>query len=71
VKASEFRELTEDDLVKKEKELVEELGNLAFQHRLRPLEDTSLLKKLRKDIARLRTITREKTNESPAQETGA
>lgn len=71
MKVSEFRELTEDDLVKKEKELVEELGKLAFQHRLRPLEDTSLLKKLRKDIARLRTIAREKTNESPAQETGA
>ena len=49
-----------EDLEKKEAELREELGNLIFQHKIRPLEDTSRLKKIKKDIARIRTITAEK-----------
>ena len=44
----------------KEKELREELGNLSFQHKIRPLEDTSRLKQIKKDIARILTISREK-----------
>lgn len=56
MKAAEIREMSEDELVKKEKELKEELGNLTFQHSIRPLEDTSRLKKIRKDIARIKTI---------------
>ena len=45
---------------KKEAELREELGNLLFQHKLRPLEDTSTLKKIKKDIARIQTVVSEK-----------
>jgi large subunit ribosomal protein L29 len=60
MKTDEIRKLSEEDLIKKEKELREELGNLAFQHKLRPLEDTSRLKKIKKDIARIRTVASEK-----------
>jgi large subunit ribosomal protein L29 len=52
--------MSDEDLMKKGKELREELGNLAFQHKIRPLEDTSRMKMIRKDIARIETINRER-----------
>ena len=61
MKAEEFRKMSEEDLVKKEAELREELGKLSFQHQLRPLEDSSRLKKVKKDIARIRTVVNEKS----------
>jgi large subunit ribosomal protein L29 len=60
MKSSDMRNMTSEELNKKEQELREELGNLSFQHKIRPLEDTSRLKKIRKDIARIATISREK-----------
>ena len=60
MKAEDIRKMSEEDLVKKESELREELGNLAFQHELRPLEDTSRLKMIKKDIARIKTVISEK-----------
>lgn len=60
MKAEDFRKMSEEDLAKKEAELREELGNLAFQHQLRPLEDTSRMRNIRKDIARIRTVVNEK-----------
>ncbi len=56
MKLEEIRKMSADDLKKKLHDLREELGNLSFQHRIRPLEDTSRLKKIRKDIARIETI---------------
>jgi large subunit ribosomal protein L29 len=60
MKVQELRKLSDADLAKKERELREELGSLNFQHKLRPLEDTSRLRKIKKDIARLRTVANEK-----------
>lgn len=60
MKAEDVRKMSGEDLAKKERELREELGNLNFQHKLRPLEDSSRLRKIKKDIARLRTIANEK-----------
>lgn len=59
MKTADIRKMSNEDLIKKEKELFEELGNLTFQHRIRPLEDTSRLTKIRKDIARIKTIRNE------------
>ena len=59
MKAEDIRKMSAEELIKKENELNEELGNLSFQHRIRPLEDTSRLKKIRKDIARIKTIRRQ------------
>lgn len=59
MKASEVKKMSKEELLKKEGELREELSNLSFQHKIRPLEDTSRLKQIRKDIARILTISRE------------
>ena len=56
MKPEEIRKMSAEDLEKNLKDLREELGNLSFQHRIRPLEDTSRLKKIKKDIARIETI---------------
>lgn len=60
MKVAEIRKLSDEDLAKKVNELREEYGNLSFQHKIRPLEDTSRLKNIKKDIARMETIANEK-----------
>jgi large subunit ribosomal protein L29 len=62
MKAPDFRKMSEDELVKKAKELREELGNLSFHHRIRPLENSARLRQIKKDIARIATICREKVS---------
>lgn len=56
MKMNELRSMSVEELQTKMKDLREELGNLKFQHKIRPLEDSSKLKKIRKDIARIETI---------------
>jgi large subunit ribosomal protein L29 len=60
MKASEFRDLSVEELETKAKELVEALFNLKFQHATGQLDNTAQLGKTRKDIARLNTILMEK-----------
>ncbi len=62
MKSEEIRKASAEELEKNLKDLREELGNLTFQHKIRPLEDTSRLKKIRKDIARIETIKKQATN---------
>ncbi|NOR26386.1 MAG: 50S ribosomal protein L29 [Desulforhopalus sp.] len=62
MKLDEIRKMSAEDLEKNLKDLREELGNLSFQHRIRPLEDTSRLKKIRKEIARIETIKKQAVN---------
>lgn len=59
MKAADIRNLSAEELNAKEKELRAELGNLSFKHGVRRLEDTSRLKTIRKDIARIQTIRNE------------
>ena len=59
MKMEELRKMSAEELAGKAKDLREEYGTLTFQHKIRPLEDTSKLKKLRKDIARIETIISE------------
>lgn len=61
MKVNEIRGLTSKDLVAKEKELKEELFNLRFQSAIGQLENTARIKKVRKTIARIKTVQREKT----------
>lgn len=56
MKVEEIRNMSEEEVGKKLQGLREELGNLSFQHKIRPLEDTSRIKKIKKDIARILTI---------------
>lgn len=60
MKATEFRELTEDELLGKEEELKDQLFKLKFQHALGQLENAMKLKNIKKDLARIKTILREK-----------
>lgn len=59
MKMSDLRSMSSEDLQKKEIELKNELGNLSFQHKIRPLENTARLNELRKDIARIQTLFNE------------
>ena len=59
MKISELRSMSNDDLHKKLIEMKEEISNLSFQHKIKPLEDTSTIKELRKGIARIKTLFNE------------
>lgn len=59
MKMADLRSMSTEDLQKKEIELKNELGNLSFQHKIKPLENTARLKELRKDIARIQTLFNE------------
>jgi large subunit ribosomal protein L29 len=60
MKAKELRDLSPEELQTKEKEFREEEFKLRFRHATGQLEKTDRLRKLRKDIARAKTIIREK-----------
>ena len=60
MKAKELHELTVEELNAKVKELSEELFNLRFRHAIGQLENPMSLKACKKDIARIKTILREK-----------
>jgi large subunit ribosomal protein L29 len=60
MKAADLRELTAEELQAKLKELEEEVFNLKFQIASQQLENTARLKVSRRDIARLKTVMREK-----------
>lgn len=60
MKASDLRELTVDELQNKLTELKEELFNLRFQHAVNQLENTSRIGAVKKDIARVSTILRQR-----------
>ncbi|RUM39879.1 MAG: 50S ribosomal protein L29 [Desulfocapsa sp.] len=59
MKISELRSMSNDDLQKKLVDLKDEISNLTFQHKIRPLENTASIKKLRKDVARINTLFNE------------
>ena len=60
MKAKEFRELTEVELQDKLKNLKEELFHLRFQHAINQLDNPMRLKAVRKEIAVVKTIIRER-----------
>jgi large subunit ribosomal protein L29 len=59
MKAKELRELSEKELLDKERDLKEELFNLRFQKATGQLGNTAMLGKTKKDLARVKTILRE------------
>jgi large subunit ribosomal protein L29 len=58
--AGELRNLNQDELVEKLKEAKEELFNLRFQGATGQLESHGRLRAVRRDIARIYTILRER-----------
>jgi large subunit ribosomal protein L29 len=60
MKISEIRELTTEELTKKIEELKEELFNLRFANATGNLEKPSRIKEIRKTIARIKMVIRER-----------
>ena len=58
--AANLRDLSADDLAEKLREAKEELVNLRFQNATGQLENNARLRTVRKDIARIYTVLRER-----------
>ena len=60
MKAKEIHNMTNDELTTKLAGLKEELFNLRFRHATGQLENPNVLKTVKKDIARVKTVLRER-----------
>jgi len=60
MKTAELRHLSEGELQEKERELNEELFNLHFQHATGQLDNVMRIPQVKRDIARVKTILRER-----------
>ena len=63
MRADEIREMGVEDIPARIKELEEEQFRLRFRSATEPLEDPLRLRVIRRDIARLKTILRERATE--------
>ena len=62
MKAKELREWTAEELQKRKKDLKEEVFNLRFQHSTGQLDNTSRMKVIKKDVARIEMVLHEKAS---------
>lgn len=60
MESSEIRELSEEELTAKLNDLVESLFNFRFQHKTGQLDNPQRIKQIKRDIARVKTIKRER-----------
>ncbi len=60
MKAKEIHDMTNEELANKLVSLKEELFNLRFRHATGQLENPNVLAVVRKDIARVKTVIRER-----------
>jgi len=60
MEVKEIREMSTEELKRKEVQLREDLFRLRLRHTSHQLENTAALKKIRKDIARIKTVLRER-----------
>ena len=60
MKPKEIRDLTDEEIAQKETDLEEELFNLRFQFFTGQLDNTARLTDVRRDIARVKTLRRER-----------
>jgi large subunit ribosomal protein L29 len=67
MKARELRELTVDDLREKETQLAEQLFALRLQKVTGQLDNPVRLRHVRRDLARVLTVVREKSNTEGAE----
>jgi large subunit ribosomal protein L29 len=64
VKANDIRERTTEELRELEKELSKKLWKARFDNHTNQLDDTSEIPKIRRDIARVKTILVERAKQS-------
>jgi large subunit ribosomal protein L29 len=67
MKASKLHEMSNDELSVQLKDLKQELFNLRFQNATGQLGNVMVIKQTKKDIARVKTILREREVKSAAQ----
>jgi large subunit ribosomal protein L29 len=67
MRADELREMSEDDLRARIGELEEERFRLGFRSATEPLSEPLRLRLIRRDVARLKTVLRERQLASPAK----
>ena len=60
IKTTEIRDLPMDELLQRLSDTKEELFNLRFQNATGQLDNYSRLRELRHDVARLKTVIRER-----------
>ena len=60
MKASKMRDMSKDDLVLEDSELRKQLLRLRFQAAIGQLESAPKMRAIRKDIARIATVLKEK-----------
>ena len=60
MKTSELRDMSKEELLKKENELREDIFRMKLKLATGELEDTSKIGKSKKDIARIKTVLKEK-----------
>lgn len=68
MKPTEIRRLSDEELERKARELKDELFNLRFQKATGQLENPLRLREVRRDIARCKTILRERELERAAEQ---
>jgi large subunit ribosomal protein L29 len=66
VKPEQIREMSAEDVVAKEKELQEQLFRLRFQKSLGQLDNPLKIRETRREIARLKTILKQKQGTAAA-----
>ena len=67
MKASKLQEMTNDELMGKLTDLKQELFNLRFQNATGQLGNVMVVSSTKKDIARVKTVLRERELRSAAQ----
>ncbi len=60
MKIYEIKEMTNDELIKRISEEEKNLVDLRFAHQLKQLTNTAKLKLIKKDIARMKTILKQR-----------
>ncbi|KYO63923.1 MULTISPECIES: 50S ribosomal protein L29 [Thermovenabulum] len=67
MKAKQIREMSDQELVQKLKELKGELFNLRFQKAVGQLDNPMRIREVKKTIARIKTIMTERERQAKAQ----
>ena len=66
MKPDKVREMSDDELRTKERELQEQLFRLRFQKNLGQLDNAIKIRETRRDIARVKTVIRQKKAQAAA-----
>ena len=64
MKASELRGLTQQELLREYDDRMKELFNLRYQAKTEQLENPALISRTRREIARIKTLLRERERET-------